>query len=158
MKVYVAGPLGFNLPGRDYYYGALLPALRGSGLEPLDPWSQGEWFEHAGAIEDPVLRRAAFAEANRRAGERNALLIGECAAVFAVLDGADVDSGTAAEVGWAAALGRPIVGWRSDFRKGSDNEAAVVNLQVQYFVERTGGNIVDDMDEAIRLLRLLLQR
>ncbi len=37
-------------------------------------------------------------------------------AVVAVLDGCDVDSGTAWEMGYAYALGRPIVGYVSDVR------------------------------------------
>ena len=37
--------------------------------------------------------------------------------LVAVLDGPDVDSGTAFEVGYAHALGKPIVGIRTDYRK-----------------------------------------
>jgi nucleoside 2-deoxyribosyltransferase len=40
----------------------------------------------------------------------------ECDALVAVLDGADADSGTAFEVGYAHALGKPIVGVRTDYR------------------------------------------
>jgi len=40
--------------------------------------------------------------------------------VVAVLDGSDVDSGTAFEVGYAYARGIPIVGIRTDFRKSQD--------------------------------------
>lgn len=39
-----------------------------------------------------------------------------CDVVVAVLDGADVDSGTAFEVGYAYARGKPIIGVRTDFR------------------------------------------
>ena len=40
-----------------------------------------------------------------------------CDVVVAVLDGADADSGTAFEMGYAFALGKPVVGVRTDFRK-----------------------------------------
>ena len=40
--------------------------------------------------------------------------------VVAVLDGPDVDSGTAFEVGYAHARGVPIIGIRTDFRKSQD--------------------------------------
>ncbi len=40
--------------------------------------------------------------------------------VIACLDGADPDSGTAAECGYARAVGRPIVAYRTDFRAGGD--------------------------------------
>jgi len=41
-------------------------------------------------------------------------------AVVAVLDGPDVDSGTAFELGYAAARGVPIIGVRTDYRAGQD--------------------------------------
>jgi nucleoside 2-deoxyribosyltransferase len=37
--------------------------------------------------------------------------------VLAVLDGADADSGVAYEVGYAAALGKRVIGIRTDFRQ-----------------------------------------
>ncbi len=36
--------------------------------------------------------------------------------IVAVIDGADVDSGTAWEIGYAFAKGKPIIGLRTDFR------------------------------------------
>ena len=41
-------------------------------------------------------------------------------ALVAVLDGADADSGTAFEVGYAYARGVPVVGLRTDYRAGQD--------------------------------------
>ena len=43
--------------------------------------------------------------------------IRECDAVLAWLDGADVDSGVAYETGYARALGKPVIGIRTDFRQ-----------------------------------------
>lgn len=37
-------------------------------------------------------------------------------AMLAILDGQDVDSGTAAEIGYAFARRKPIVGYRGDLR------------------------------------------
>jgi nucleoside 2-deoxyribosyltransferase len=157
MKVYVAGPLGFTEASGHFYDSILLPRLREAGLEPLDPWAGGAEIAAARAIEDPVLRKTALTEANVITGERNAQLLTECAGVFAVLDGPDVDSGTAAEIGWAAAAGRPIVGWRSDVRSSGDNEGSVVNLQVEYFVHRSGGRIERQLGDAINTLRQILE-
>jgi nucleoside 2-deoxyribosyltransferase len=61
---------------------------------------------------------------------------------FAVLDGVDVDSGTAAEIGYAYARGKPILGYRGDFRLSADNEGSTVNLQVEYFIRQSGGDII----------------
>ena len=63
--------------------------------------------------------------------------------MVAVLDGADVDSGTAAEIGYAFARGKLIVGYRGDFRLSADNEGGTVNLQVEYFIRESGGTIVE---------------
>ncbi|MFP4057117.1 MAG: nucleoside 2-deoxyribosyltransferase [Candidatus Brocadiia bacterium] len=41
-------------------------------------------------------------------------------AVVAVLDGSDADSGTAFEMGYAYALGKPVVGLRTDYREQHD--------------------------------------
>jgi nucleoside 2-deoxyribosyltransferase len=41
--------------------------------------------------------------------------------VIAVLDGADADSGTAFEMGVAHAMGKPIVGVRTDYRAGAEH-------------------------------------
>jgi len=88
-------------------------------------------------------------------GKNNAEAIKRSDIVVAVLDGTDVDSGTAAEVGFAAALGKTIIGYRGDFRQARDNEGAVVNLQVEYFIRQTGGEIVCSTDQLRQsLLRL----
>ncbi len=49
--------------------------------------------------------------------------------VVAVLDGADVDSGTAFEVGYAYARGIPIIGIRTDYRKSQDRGLNLVIAQ-----------------------------
>ena len=51
-------------------------------------------------------------------------------AIVAVLDGADADSGTCWECGYAFKTGKPIVGVRSDIRSGGDDPKAPVNLML----------------------------
>lgn len=152
MQVYVASPLGFSEPTASFYTQVLLPVLRTAGIEPLDPWAGSAGIEQALAIDDLSLRLTALKGANHDLGAANARMIEEADAVLAVLDGVDIDSGTAAEIGWAAAIGRPVVGWRSDFRRAGDNEAAVVNLQVEYFIERSGGRIERSLDHVVAAL------
>lgn len=66
--------------------------------------------------------------------------------VVTVLDGVDVDSGTAWELGYAYATGKQIVGIRTDFRIQTPDEK--VNLMIQEtlddFVES-----VDDLKKAL---------
>jgi nucleoside 2-deoxyribosyltransferase len=49
--------------------------------------------------------------------------------LLACLDGSDVDSGTCVEIGYAIALGKPILGYRTDFRA---SEIEGVNAMVRY--------------------------
>tara|TARA_B100000029_G_scaffold11597_1_gene12346 strand:- start:274 stop:744 length:471 start_codon:yes stop_codon:yes gene_type:complete len=58
--------------------------------------------------------------------------IREAAAVVAVLDGADPDSGTCFECGAAFAWGTPVVGLRTDLRRGGDHPERDVNLMLAH--------------------------
>ncbi|HTA34409.1 MAG TPA: nucleoside 2-deoxyribosyltransferase [Solirubrobacteraceae bacterium] len=156
--VYVASPFGFSAATRGFYEAELLDAIRARGLEPLDPWADphaGEEIDAALALPVSEARNEALRAINRRLGAANAADIQRADAVLAVLDGVDVDSGTAAEIGFAAALGKPIVGLRLDTRQTGDNEGAVVNLQVEHFILAGRGRIVRSAREAIDLLSLL---
>ncbi|MDD5615538.1 MAG: nucleoside 2-deoxyribosyltransferase [Candidatus Methanoperedens sp.] len=53
--------------------------------------------------------------------------------IVAVVDGADVDSGTAWEIGYAYALGKPILGLRTDFR--TLGIEGTVNLMIERSAE-----------------------
>jgi uncharacterized protein (DUF952 family)/nucleoside 2-deoxyribosyltransferase len=142
----VASPLGFSDPGARYLDEVLHPALLAAGFSILDPWATGR------DLVTTAGRDADQATLNSALGAANAELITRSTAVFAVLDGTDVDSGTAAEIGFASALGRPIVGLRTDFRMAGDNPAALVNLQVLHFIHATGGSFATRLDEAVTAL------
>jgi nucleoside 2-deoxyribosyltransferase len=152
MRVYVAGPDGFTEPGRRWHETVLLPALASAGIEPLDPWVGNEALAAALALAPGPARLDALRAANHAVAHRNRELIDACDAVLAVLDGPDVDAGTAAEIGWAAAVGKPVVGLRTDLSPAGDNEACAVNLQVEYFVTLHGGRVVATVDEAVAAL------
>ena len=69
--------------------------------------------------------------------------------VFAILDGAEVDSGTASELGFGSALGKRCYGLRTDFRESGDFHGVPVILQVLHFIERTGGKLFRRIDEIV---------
>jgi nucleoside 2-deoxyribosyltransferase len=149
VKIYVAGPLGFSEAGRSFHDGRVIPELIRLGHEPLDPWK----LTDQGKI-DPVLKmpygeakREAWRQLNVEIGCNNRAAIDRCDAVFACLDGVDVDSGTAAEIGYAFAKGKPIIGYRGDFRLSADNEGSIVNLQVEYFIRQSGGDIISQLSQ-----------
>jgi nucleoside 2-deoxyribosyltransferase len=157
-SIYIASPLGFTPYGMASQR-ALVDSVRERGYKPLDPWAPtANQFTAALALEDPTERATALASANRKTGRRNERLIRGADGLLAVLDGADVDSGTAAEVGFAAALGLPIVGVRTDLRLTGDNSSAIVNLQVEYFIRLTGGDTYRDFEAAFVGLDRLFRR
>lgn len=157
--VYLAGPLGFTEPGRQFHDGTIVPLVRAAGFDPLDPWPLGgRLFPRAAAIQDPRSRERALRRANRLVGQANEGMIRACSGVLAILDGSDVDSGTAAEVGFAAALSKPVVGLRTDLRSSGDNAQAAVNLQVLHFVRMGGGTVHSKPENAVRQLKRLIEK
>jgi len=154
MKFYLASPLGFATATRAFM-AEMEDALTAAGVAFVNPWSSGfgPAFAEAGGIVDGAERAVALGQVNTAVGRTNAESIQACDGVLAVLDGVDVDSGTASEIGYAFALGKRIYGLRTDSRLTGDNAGTVVNLQVQYFIEASGGRIVRDLAAAVALLR-----
>jgi nucleoside 2-deoxyribosyltransferase len=148
-RIYMASPLGFSQAGRHFSESVLVPFVRRLGFEVLDPWGTIDRDRLAAvhALPAGAVRREAWRTLNRDTGAANRAAIDAAHAVVAVLDGVDVDSGTAAEIGYAFARGKLIVGYRGDFRLSADNEGATVNLQVEYFIRESGGTIVDRYEE-----------
>lgn len=66
--------------------------------------------------------------------------------VVAVLDGVDVDSGVAFEIGYAVAIGKPVIGLKTDHRTFSKMEE--VNLMLEASIKticRTIGELVESL-------------
>jgi nucleoside 2-deoxyribosyltransferase len=147
-SVYVAGPLGFSEVGRLYHNTVFVPMLEGSGFSVIDPWNltPDSVIGEAESIPYGPDRRREWKRVNRIIGANNAAGIRAADLVVAVLDGTDVDSGTASEIGYAYALNKTVIGYRGDFRLSADNDGSTVNLQVQYFIESSGGEIYSSID------------
>lgn len=162
-SVYVSSPLGFTAFGR-WSLQRLYEKLETTELRVRDPW---EWPNQRAS--EPAFRTADLlttamqASADRgwrvslEIAARNVTELRAADVVLAILDGADVDSGVAAEIGYASGNGKPIVGLRTDQRRASDGPAHVVNLQVQHLIANAAkghpspyaGRIVHSIDEAI---------
>ena len=158
LRIYMACPLGFSEAGRHFYNSVLVPFVKGLGYEVLDPWSLTDTrkIEAVQCMPPGPERREAWRTLNRELGATNRAAIDRAHGVVAILDGPDVDSGTAAEIGYAFARGKLIVGYRGDFRLSGDNEGTTVNLQVEFFIHESGGTIVnryEDLGPRLRPLR-----
>jgi nucleoside 2-deoxyribosyltransferase len=157
-SIYMASPLGFSEAGRHFYNSVLVPFVKRLGYEVLDPWALGDRarIEAVQRLPYGIEKREAWRTLNREIGATNRAAIDRAHGVIAVLDGVDVDSGTAAEIGYAFARGKLIVGYRGDFRLSADNEGSTVNLQVEFFIRESGGAIVsryEDLEAHLRPLR-----
>lgn len=146
-QIYLAGPLGFSELGR-LGQAALVELARDCGHDVVDPFAltpQAE-LDRIARLASLEAQRDAWRALNAVIGETNTRAIEACDLVLAVLDGPDVDSGTAAEIGFAFARGKTILAYRGDFRLSADNAGSIVNLQVEYFIRASGGEILASLD------------
>lgn len=154
VSIYLASPLGFAGSTRSFM-DELVGQLR-HHLTVVNPWDDQRFahefaeLEHVDSVSERFIRLRAI---NLELGRANASSIDGVDGVFAVLDGVDVDSGTAAEIGYAFARGKYVAGLRTDFRLAGDNPGSIVNLQVQYFIETSGGKLVTEVDDFVMLAR-----
>lgn len=144
-RCYVASPLGFTEAGRRWAADVYLPALA-TVVEPVDPW----------ALTSPDELEAAAAAGRERElaieiGYRNLEAIRGSSRLVALLDGQEVDSGTAVEIGYAAALGLRCDGLRTDLRQSGEPGVAV-NLQVEAVIVASGGRVAAALDDLLGLL------
>src|SRR5262249_48351465 len=125
MRVYIASPLGFSEAGRDFYDNTLIPQVKGLGHNVVDPWrlTDPKKINAVRAMPYGAEKCSEWRRINAEIGRNNHAALDQSDAVLAVLDGTDVDSGTASEIGYAFAKGKPILGYRGDFRLSADNEA-----------------------------------
>ncbi|OHA05170.1 MAG: hypothetical protein A2934_04400 [Candidatus Sungbacteria bacterium RIFCSPLOWO2_01_FULL_47_10] len=125
---YAAGPFGFSEAGRLFHYTVIIPMLWEIGFEVRDPWvlTPQEHIDSVLALPYGRERKDRWAALNPVIGENNEKGIRESDIVVAILDGVDVDSGTASEIGCGYALGKTCFGYRGDFRLSADNEGSIV--------------------------------
>jgi nucleoside 2-deoxyribosyltransferase len=148
--VYLAGPSGFTAPGLMWHNDILVPKVLAAGLIPKDPWDdQSAIADVLNTMEFGPQRREALQVANLQQGRHDLRLIRESHAILAVLDGCDVDSGTALEIGYGFARGLLVVGLRTDIRGSGDNEGSEVNLMIETCIADSGGIYTTDTDEAV---------
>ncbi len=144
-RCYLASPLGFSEAGRHYYGGVYLPALA-RVVEPVDPWALTSEQEIGTALAAGRARELAL-----EIGRRNVEAIRSCSMLAALLDGQEPDSGTVAELGFAAGLGLTCFGLRSDLRESGETGVSV-NLQVETLILESGGRLVASLDELVSAL------
>ncbi len=132
MKIFLAAPI-FSLAEREFN-SKLAGELRKKGYEVF-------LAQELGVLDssDDDIKRKLFKEDLKALNESDI--------VVAVLDGMEVDSGVAFELGYAYAKGKKIVGVRTDHRCFSPYEE--VNLMIEVPSKIVRGKSVEELAEKI---------
>lgn len=145
MRVFIAGPLftqaerDFNLKVDEY--------IRKHGFETFLPQREvGKLWEKIQLSGRRAYRM--IYEGDLRGLERADVVV-------AILDGTDVDSGTAFEIGYACARGKPVVGLKTDWRIFAKGEE--VNNMVAQGLRAIVGNF-DELVVALKALKRVKAR
>jgi nucleoside 2-deoxyribosyltransferase/predicted secreted protein len=131
-RVYLAAPL-FSAAERSFN-ASVARTLKEHLFAVHLPQEAGDDSDTRGAREQARL----FA-ANREALEESDFIV-------AIIDGADADSGTAWEMGYAYARGRPVIALRTDFRRVGHHEH--VNLMLEQ-----SAKVVGSVEEVLALMQ-----
>lgn len=146
--IYTASPGGFA-ESTIRYHKDLVEILRDAGFRVLDPWELTPQSEVESILQmslgDEKVQK--LVEMDRLITDRNIDAICESDMIFATLDGQEVDSGTAHEMGLGFALGLVICGLRSDFRQSGENLGCRVNMQVEASIHNSGGKFYTSLSE-----------
>ncbi len=139
LKIFIAGPL-FSQAEREFNL-KVDEHLREQGFETFLPQRD------VGEL-DELLRKKGR-RAYREVFERDLAGMDRSDVVVAILDGADVDSGTAFEVGYAFAKGKPVIGLKTDMRVFAKGEE--LNNMLAQAIRALARNL-DELVEELRRL------
>jgi len=139
MKIFIAGPL-FSQAEREFNL-KVDEHLRKHGFETFLPQRDVGKLDELLANEGERAYRAIF--------ERDLRGLDRADAVVAILDGPDVDSGTAFEVGYAYAMGKPVVGLKTDMRVFAKDEE--LNNMLAQGIRALARNLDEVVSELRRL-------
>ncbi|MEK6873362.1 MAG: nucleoside 2-deoxyribosyltransferase [Nanoarchaeota archaeon] len=155
--LYIASNLGFSEGGKYFLYNQVIPLVERTGFFVLDPWklTPEHLIINALKIREEYDRVTRLKEVNNIVGSNNEKAIRISDGILAILDGQEIDSGVASEVGFAYGLGKRIVAYRNDFRLSGENQGTNVNLQVEYFVRASKGCFTNSLETLERELQEL---
>lgn len=136
-RVYLAAPL-FSAAERSYNR-ALANRLRENLFDVYLPQDAGDDSAGRGA------------DRNRRLFSANRKALAGCDAVVAVIDGADADSGTSWEMGYASAKGIPVIAVRTDFRHVGNDERVNLMLEQSSVVVATEEQLLEALGSPLCL-------
>ncbi|RLI86510.1 MAG: nucleoside 2-deoxyribosyltransferase [Archaeoglobales archaeon] len=132
LKIFIAAP--FFSQAEKEFNSKIAEFLRDNGFEV--------WM----AQENPFIA-SENKEEKRRIFEMDLSALKSCDVVVAVLDGECIDSGTAFELGYAYAIGKPIIGIKTDYRTFSPIEE--LNLMIEVAVRLVKASTFEELKERL---------
>lgn len=81
---------------------------------------------------------------------KNLKALEESDIIVAIIEGADADSGTAWEMGYAFSLGRPVIGIRTDFRRVGHHEHVNLMLEQSATIVTSSDDLLATLNSPLR--------
>jgi nucleoside 2-deoxyribosyltransferase len=136
-QVYLAAPL-FSEAERSYNR-SIEELLRKNFFDVYLPQQAGDDSE----IRDKAEQGLIFSK-NLKALESADIIV-------AIIDGADADSGTAWEMGYAFARGKKVIGLRTDFRRSGNHEKVNFMLEESAIVVTNTNHLLDEIKSPLKI-------
>jgi nucleoside 2-deoxyribosyltransferase/predicted secreted protein len=136
-QVYLAAPL-FSEAERSYNR-SIEDLLRKNFFDVYLPQQAGDDSE----IRDKAEQGLIFSK-NLKALESADIIV-------AIIDGADADSGTAWEMGYAFARGKKVIGLRTDFRRSGNHEKVNFMLEESAIVVTNTNHLLDEIKSPLKI-------
>jgi nucleoside 2-deoxyribosyltransferase len=132
-KIYLSGPL---FSRSEIAWGKRVKAFLEEGLQDTEViWPH----EISAASPEQIF------QANLKA-------LNECNSMVAILDGPQVDDGTAWEVGYFFMQGKGVHGIRTDLRRAGESERSRVNLMVEFSCQSLAASLDELLTNLLRHL------
>ena len=139
MKIYIASPL-FSEMERDY-----IDKIVNRIQTELDLKSEDNFYV--------PHRDNDYDAGDYEIYSNNIEHLNECNIMVAILDGKDVDSGTAFEIGYFEAQNKVVLGLLTDTRSYDDQGELTAKLNTMVFMALNyGANVFSDIDELVEKL------
>jgi nucleoside 2-deoxyribosyltransferase/predicted secreted protein len=134
-RVYLAAPLFSD--AERHFNASVASLLRTNLFEVYLPQEAGDDSDTRDEREQERLF-----EVNKKALENSDTIVG-------IIDGADADSGTAWEMGYAFAQGKPVIALRTDFRRVGHHEQVNLMLEHSATVVRSTEELLDELESPL---------
>lgn len=98
------------------------------------------------------IRERLYREMSEEIGKMNEYLMARSDIMVALLS--DLDEGVMSEIGWFSSRGKPVYGLYTSLLDRGDFPGLKVNLQVEHFINRSGGKMFTNERQLFKYLNI----